>query len=133
MCRRSTLADPPARLGAFIARWIGILGANPGYAAIAERDLRRLSPERQAIVMDKRAAIHRFVRGDHRAGIAEGYFDPVVDPGIMTNSLFDVLNGIEPAGSTRRGRLSYDELAEHLRASCCAGWAATPPRGPALP
>ena len=55
-------ADPPARLGGFIDRWIAILGANPGYAAIAERDLRRLSPERQAIVMDKRARIHRFVR-----------------------------------------------------------------------
>ena len=37
-------ADPPTRLGASVDRWIGILSANPGYAAIAERDLRRSTP-----------------------------------------------------------------------------------------
>ena len=76
-------ADPPARLGAFVERWIGILGANPGYAAIAERDLRRLNPERQAIVMDKRARIHRFVRDIVEDGIARGCFDAGIDPGIV--------------------------------------------------
>jgi AcrR family transcriptional regulator len=126
-------ADPPTRLGAFIARWIGILGANPGYAAIAERDLRRLSPERQAVVMDKRGRIHRFVRDIVEAGIAEGCFEPGIDPGVTTNNLFDMLNGISQWFHPSRP-LTYDELAEHVRRFVLRGLGADPAAyGPALP
>jgi AcrR family transcriptional regulator len=124
--------DPPTRLGGFIARWIGILGANPGYAALAERDLRRLSPERQAIVMDKRGRIHRFVRDIIEAGIAEGYFDAGIDPGITTNNVFDVLNGISQWFHPARP-LTYDELTEHVRRFVLRGLGADPTKyGPAL-
>jgi AcrR family transcriptional regulator len=118
-------ADPPTRLGAFIARWIGILGANPGYAAIAERDLRRLSPERQAIVMDKRGRIHRFVREIIESGIAEGCFEAEIDPGVTTNGLFDMLNGISQWFHPSRP-LSYEELAEHVRRFVLRGLGADP-------
>jgi len=126
-------ADPPTRLGAFIERWIGILGANPGYAAIAERDLRRLSPERQAIVMDKRGRIHRFVREIVEAGIAEGCFEAGLDPGITTNNVFDMLNGISQWFHPSRP-LTYEELTEHVRRFVLRGLGADPAAyGPALP
>ena len=126
-------ADPPTRLGAFIERWIGILSANPGYAAIAERDLRRLSPERQAIVMDKRARIHGFVRDIVEAGIAEGCFEPGIDPGVTTNNLFDMLNGISQWFHPSRP-LTYEELAEHVRRFVLRGLGAdSAAYGPALP
>ena len=60
----------------------------------SERDLRRLSPDRQAIVMAKRCRIHRFVREIIERGIAEGDFHADVDPGVTTNSLFEMLNGV---------------------------------------
>ena len=125
-------SDPPTRLGGFVERWIGILSANPGYAALAERDLRRLSPERQAIVMNKRGRIHRFVREIIEAGIAEGCFDSGIDPGITTNNVFDMLNGISQW--FRPGRpLQYDELAEQVRRFVLRGLGAEPTMyGPAL-
>lgn len=126
-------ADPPTRLGAFIARWIGILGANPGYAAIAERDLRRLSPERQAIVMGKRGRIHRFAREIIEDGIADGSFVGDIEPGVITNSLFDMLNGASRWFHPSQP-LSYDELAEQLRCFVLRGLGADPAaHGPALP
>jgi AcrR family transcriptional regulator len=126
-------ADPPTRLGAFVDRWIGILSANPGYAAIAERDLRRLDPERQAIVMDKRARIHRFVRDIVEDGIARGCFDAGIDPGIVTNNLFDVLNGISQWFHPARP-LTYEQLAEHVRRFVLRGLGADPDAsGTALP
>ena len=132
-CAALDTADPPARLGAFIARWTGILGANPGYSSISERDLRRLSPERQAIVMAKRGRIHRFAREIIERGIAEGYFESDVDPGVTTNSLFEMLNGVSRWFHPLRP-LSYDELAEHLRCFVLRGLGADPAAyGPALP
>jgi TetR/AcrR family transcriptional regulator, cholesterol catabolism regulator len=126
-------ADPPARLGAFIARWTGILSANRGYSAISERDLRRLSPERQAIVMEKRGRIHRFAREIIERGIAEGYFAADVDPGVTTNSLFEMLNGVSQWFHPSRP-LSYEELAEHLWRFVLRGLGADPAAyGPALP
>ena len=126
-------ADPPTRLGAFVERWVGILRDNPGYAAIAERDLRRLSAERQAIVMDKRARIHRFVRDIVEAGIADGSFDTGIDPGIVTNNVFDMLNGISQWFHPARP-LTYEQLAEHARRFVLRGLGADPESsGPALP
>ena len=126
-------ADPPDRLGAFVERWIGILGANPGYAALAERDLRRLSTERQAIVMDKRARIHRFVRDFVGAGMADGSFAAGIDPGIVTNNIFDVLNGISQWFHPGRP-LNYDQLADHVRRFVLRALGADPETsGPALP
>jgi TetR/AcrR family transcriptional regulator, cholesterol catabolism regulator len=126
-------ADPPTRLGAFVERWIGILRDNPGYAAIAERDLRRLSPDRQAIVMQKRARIHRFVRDIVEAGIADGSFDAGIDAGITTNNLFDMLNGISQWFHPSRP-LTYEELAGYVRRFVLRGLGADPDLcGPELP
>ncbi len=117
--------EPPVRLGAFITRWTGILSADRGYSSVSERDLRRLSPDRQAIVMAKRFRIHRFVREIIERGITEGHFHADVDPGVATNSLFEMLNGVSRWFHPSRP-LSYDELAEHLRCFVLRGLGADP-------
>ena len=83
--------------------------------------------------MAKRGRIHRFAREIIERGIAEGYFESDVDPGVTTNSLFEMLNGVSRWFHPSRP-LSYDELAEHLRCFVLRGLCADPAAyGPALP
>jgi hypothetical protein len=60
--------------------------------------------------MAMRNEMHRYLRRIIEQGIAEGHFDADTDPGVATNSIFEMLN------STVRwfrptGRLPYDDLA----------------------
>jgi len=97
----ATIAEPPSlaaagaptRLGEFVLRWSVVLEANPPYAAVAERDVGRLGGERYEQVMAKRNELHGFVRSLIEQGIAEGAFDPGIDPGIATNAIFEMMNG----------------------------------------
>jgi len=103
-------ADAPSRLGSFIMRWMAMVPTTGEYAQMTERDVRLLSDERRATVMEMRNQMHRYLRGIIEQGIAAGHFDPATDPGVATNSLFELLN------STVRwfrptGRLSNDDLA----------------------
>ena len=107
-------ADPATRLGAFITRWMAMVPTTGEYAQIGERDVRLLSDERRAKVMEMRNGMHSYVRRIIEKGIGDGHFDPTVDPGVVTNSIFELLN------STVRwfrptGRLSYDDLAVFYR------------------
>jgi AcrR family transcriptional regulator len=103
-------ADPATRLGAFITRWVLMVPTTVEYAQMTERDMRLLSDERRADVMAMRTRMHRFVREIVAKGIADGQFDPATDPGVATNSIFELLS------SARRwfrptGRLSWEDLA----------------------
>jgi AcrR family transcriptional regulator len=107
-------ADPATRLGAFITRWMAMVPTTGEYAQMRERDVRLLSDERRAKVMEMRNEMHRYVRRIIEQGIADGHFDPTIDPGVVTNSIFELLN------STVRwfrptGRLSYDDLGVFYR------------------
>jgi TetR/AcrR family transcriptional regulator, cholesterol catabolism regulator len=107
-------ADPATRLDAFITRWLAMVPTTGEYAQVTERDVRLLSDQRRATVMEMRNEMHRYVRRIIEQGIAEGHFDPATDPGVATNSIFELLN------STVRwfrptGRLSYDDLAAFYR------------------
>jgi AcrR family transcriptional regulator len=86
-------ADAPTRLGEFVTRWCVVLDANPPYATVAEREVGRLSGDRYDEVMGKRNQLHGFVRSIIEQGIAEGSFDPTLDPGVATNALFEMMNG----------------------------------------
>lgn len=102
-------ADAPARIGAFIERWMATIPSTPQYARVTERDVRLLTDQRRAAVMEMRNQMHQYVRKIVEQGIAEGHFDPTTDPGVATNSIFELLN------STSRwfrptGRLSHDAL-----------------------
>ena len=102
--------DAASRLGAFIARWMAMVPTTGEYAQVTERDVRLLTDERRATVMEMRNEMHRYVRKLVERGIDEGQFDAGIDPGAATNSIFELLN------STVRwfrptGRLSYEDLA----------------------
>jgi AcrR family transcriptional regulator len=116
-------ADAPTRLGAFVMRWMIVLEANPPYATVAEREVGRLRGDRYEHVMAKRNQLHGFVRGLIEQGVAEGAFDPSIDPGVATNSLFEMFN------STRHwfrpeGRMSTGDIAEWYRTFVLRGLAA---------
>jgi len=107
-------ADAATRLGAFILRWVAMVPTTGEYAQVTEREVRLLSEERRARVMEMRNEMHRFVRRIIEQGIAEGHFDSVTDPGVATNSVFELLN------STVRwfrptGRLTHEDLGDFYR------------------
>jgi hypothetical protein len=107
-------ADPATRPGAFITRWTAMVSTTGEYAQASERDVRLLSGERRAKVMEMRNQMHRYVRAIIEQGVADGQFDPAADARVATNSIFELLN------STVRwfrptGRLSYDDLAVFYR------------------
>ena len=104
-------ADAPTRLAAFVQRWCIVLDANPPYATVAEREVGRLSGERYDQVMGKRNQLHGFVRSIVEQGIAEGSFDPGIDPGVATNALFEMMNGTRHWYRTD-GRKSHQDIGE---------------------
>ena len=118
-------ADAPTRLGAFILRWMVVLAANPPYATVTDREVGALSGERYQQVMAKRNELHGFVRGLIEQGIADGDFDPATDPGVATNSLFQMFNAT--SGWFRpSGRLTIPDIAEWYRRFVLQGLAASP-------
>ena len=110
----TSAADAPTRLARFIERWMAIMPNHPEYSPVTERDVRFLGEERRAIVMEMRMEMHGYVRQIFEQGIAEHDFDPSIDPGVATNSLFELLNGtirwFRPSG-----RLSHADVGEYYK------------------
>jgi AcrR family transcriptional regulator len=104
-------ADAPARLAAFIRRWIEtvVLGDNP--AAVANQELRSLSPARLKTIGPMADACTRFVRQLLDQGIADGDFDSSLDRTIAVHNIFYLLNNTyrwyRPSG-----RLSAEEVVD---------------------
>jgi TetR/AcrR family transcriptional regulator, cholesterol catabolism regulator len=78
-------------------------------------------------VMEMRNEMHRYVRQIIEQGIADGHFDPAIDPGVATNSLFELLN------TTVRwfrptGRLSYEDLGVFYKTFVLRGLSPGPTR-----
>jgi len=107
-------ADAPTRLAAFIDRWMAMMPNHPEYSPVTERDVRFLGEERRAVVVEMRLEMHSYVRKIFEQGIAEHDFDPVLDPGVATNTLFELLNGtirwFHPSG-----RLSHADVGEFYK------------------
>jgi len=119
-------ADAPARLAAFIVRWIDqmVLGDNPG--AVAEREFRSLHPDRLGSIRPARDACNRFVRGIVDQGIKDGDFDDSLDPTVAVQNIFFLLN------NTHRwyrptGRLSYDQMISWYQTFILRGLGAASP------
>lgn len=116
-------ADAPTRLGEFIRRWMVVLADNPPYATVTDREVGALGGERYEQVMAKRNQLHGFVRGLLEQGIADGDFDPATDPGVATNSVFQMLNAT--SGWFRpTGRLTITDIGEWYRMFVLSGLAA---------
>jgi TetR/AcrR family transcriptional regulator, cholesterol catabolism regulator len=101
--------DAETRLLSFIRRWMG--GTYPPQIRVVERDLRFLSDEHQAEVLDWRDRMNHYVKGIVRQGIEEGSFDRSVEPGVAASTLFVVLNST-PTWFREPGRMSYADLTD---------------------
>ena len=119
-------ADAPTRLGEWVRRYGVVLEVNPPYASVAERDVGRLEGERYQLIMAKRNEMHRFVRSLVEQGIAEGAFDPTIDPGVASNTIFEMLNGTREWYHAD-GRKSGDDIREWYRTFILRGLAAPEP------
>jgi AcrR family transcriptional regulator len=122
-------ADAATRLDAFVRRYMAMIPATPDYAAVAERDVGLLRGERREHIMGMRTEIHRFLRRIVEQGIDEGCFDVTLDPGVVTNSLLEMLHGtvrwFRPGG-----RRSYSDLADFYVALVARGLAPAPGEPP---
>jgi TetR/AcrR family transcriptional regulator, cholesterol catabolism regulator len=116
-------ADAPTRLGEFVRRWCVVIQANPPYASVAERDLSRLGGERFEQVMAKRDQLHGFVRSLIQQGIGEGAFDPGIDTGVATNTIFELMNGTS-RWFQPDGRMTTHDIGEWYREFILKGLAA---------
>jgi AcrR family transcriptional regulator len=86
-------ADAPTRLRGFIERSMRLhLETRADSVSVVERDRVFLSAEHRSQVDQMRRTIRRFVVGIIEQGIAEGAFDPTIDPKIATGTLFATLN-----------------------------------------
>jgi AcrR family transcriptional regulator len=110
----TSAADAPTRLAAFIDRWMAIMPNHPEYSPVTERDVRFLGDERLAIVMEMRLKMHGYGRRIFEQGIAEHDFAASVDPGVATNSLFELLNStirwFRPSGP-----LTHADVGEYYK------------------
>jgi hypothetical protein len=70
--------------------------------------------------MAMRTEMHRYLRRIIEQGIAEHHFAQDIDPGVATNSIFELLNTtvrwFKPTG-----RLSHDDLAVFYRGFVLSG------------
>ena len=102
-------ADAETRLVEFIRRWMG--GTYPPEVRMVERDLRHLSPARQAEVMGWRDRMDHYLEDIVRQGVTDGTFDADLEPSVVASTLFVVLNST-PTWWRASGRRSYAELTE---------------------
>jgi len=103
-------ATPPARLAAFIHRWMDVMLATlPQRLSVLVSETRHLGPERLDTIMQQRQRIHDFVRSLISAGVESGDFDASVHPGVATNVLFSMMDGTQQ-WYRASGSLSVPEL-----------------------
>ena len=103
-------SDSATRLRAFIQRQMQIIDRLRGPAGGIERELASLSAEHREQIDSMRRRLHSFARSIIEQGVQDGDFDPAVDAGVATNTLFELLN------TTRQwvkpGRLTLSEIGD---------------------
>jgi AcrR family transcriptional regulator len=85
-------AAPPERLEWIIRSWMAGVASLPSELAVAENDLGHISGERRRQLGMMRQQIARVPQEIIAAGIAQGLFDPSVDPYVATATMFRLLN-----------------------------------------
>ena len=118
-------ADAPTRLSALIERWMRrISEAQPwgAYAAV-EREFRSLGADRLREIYEYRSQLRSFVHGILEQGLAEGSFDPAVDPSVVINNMRNLL-WTTPGWYQDSGRLSLDEVTYWYKTLFLRGLAA---------
>jgi TetR/AcrR family transcriptional regulator, cholesterol catabolism regulator len=104
-------ASAPARLSAFIRRWITLNQKQRDWNTVAERSFDRLTGERLSLVIERRDHFSDFVKRIIVQGINEGAFDPSTDVSLATITVFELLNHTSEWHQPE-GRLSREGVAE---------------------
>jgi AcrR family transcriptional regulator len=94
----------PARLEAFIRRWMRGLATSGPELNVSERDLRHLGPARQKAVRAMRDQLTQFAADIVATGVEESTFSSGHDPYVVSVTLFRVLSGM-PRSLLVRDRL----------------------------
>jgi TetR/AcrR family transcriptional regulator, cholesterol catabolism regulator len=84
-------APAPERLKSFIMRWMALTAKDREWGLVAEREFSRLSPRRLKVVIGRRDTYSNFVKDIISQGVAEGAFDPSVEPSIATTAIFELM------------------------------------------
>lgn len=104
-------ADPVVRLASLVRAHVEVIAADPGEASVFVAEWRHLSPDRRAVILERRDAYERRFRATIADGMADGSFT-LTDAAIAAAFLLSALNGIatwyEPAG-----RLPVERIADH--------------------
>lgn len=103
-------SDAVTRLHSFIQRQMQIMGRLRGPAGGMLRELASLSAEHREQIDSMRRQLHAFVRGIIEQGMEDSDFDPAVDVGVATNTLFELLNTTREW--VKLGRLGMPEIGD---------------------
>ena len=103
-------SDAVTRLHSFIRRQMQIMGRLRGPAGGMLRELAALSPEHREQIDSMRRELHGFVRRIIEQGMKDSDFDPDVDVGVATNTLFELLNTTRQW--VKQGPLSLSEIGD---------------------
>jgi AcrR family transcriptional regulator len=104
-------ASAPARLSAFIGRWMTLNQKQREWNTVAERSFDRLTGERLQLVIERRDHFSDFVKRIIVQGVAEGAFDPKVDVSLATITVFELLNHTNEWHQPE-GRLSRESVSD---------------------
>lgn len=107
IARDAPVGDARMRLRRLIVHWGQ--GTRTARAAVAERDLKSLSPEHRAEIVAKRRVINSLVQDIVKEGIDEGCFDPQTNPAVAASSILTALN-VSTGWFRPSGVLTHDEL-----------------------
>jgi len=104
--------DPVDRLAALVEAHVETVTSDPERASVFATEWRHLSPDRRALIGERRDAYEHRFRGLIEDGIGVGAFRQT-DAIVAADFILSALNGI-PAWYREDGRLSADRIADHF-------------------
>jgi AcrR family transcriptional regulator len=107
----ASTADPIDRLAALVEAHVETVAFDPGRASVFVTEWRHLSPDRRAMIAERRDAYEARFRDAIRDGIAVGAFRQT-DSDVAATFILTALNGIA-TWYRPDGRLSADRIADH--------------------
>ncbi len=104
-------APPAVRLTSLIRAWMSQLASLPSMLQVSEADLRHLRRDRRHEIVSIREQIARVPYGIIAAGVADGSFDPSINPYAATATLFRILNTTNE-WYREGGRASWEDVTD---------------------
>lgn len=95
-------SSAPARLVAFVHRWLDLAHVERKWSVVSENEFTRLSEPYLRTVIAGRREYTAFVTDIISHGVADGDFDPNLDTRLATDMVFALLQAIGRTGRDRR-------------------------------